>query len=124
MGNHAQPGVWCDTPDTMSDTVDLNGAQSVRDALTRGRAAVDDFTRTWLSQGNPTWPEEAATVQLLMAVHPELSYVAFTRHEESQIGADWLWWFLDSTTREAFGLLVQAKKPQDHRQTLHDRLHL
>ncbi|MGI5192106.1 hypothetical protein ACQEVY_00305 [Streptomyces sp. CA-288835] len=93
----------------MSETTNLNGAQSVRDALTRGRTAVDDFTRTWLSQGNPTWPEETATVLLLMAVHPELSYTAFTRREESRIGADWLWWFSDSTTREAFGLLVQAK---------------
>ncbi|WP_326581761.1 hypothetical protein OIE69_44090 (plasmid) [Actinacidiphila glaucinigra] len=84
-------------------------ADKFRAALVRGREAVDRFTTTWLSQGNPTWPEETATVLLLMAAYPVWRYAAFTHFEERRLGADWAWWFVDSATGEAFGMLVQAK---------------
>ncbi|MER5924957.1 DUF6615 family protein [Streptomyces mirabilis] len=101
----------------MSDTQEQ--AQGVRAALVRGRTAVDTFTTKWLSQGNVTWSEETATDLLLMAVHPELSYVSFTRYEESRVGADWLWWFVDSASHEAFGVLVQAKNLKKKGQRWH-----
>ncbi|MEU9575348.1 DUF6615 family protein [Streptomyces massasporeus] len=91
----------------------------VRPALVRGRTAVDAFTAKGLSQGNITWAEETATDLLLMAVHPELSYVSFNRHEEARIGADWLWWFVDSASPEAFGVLVQAKNLKRNGQRWH-----
>ena len=86
-----------------------NQPRTVPAALTRGRIAVDTFSSTWLAQGNPAWPEETATVTLLMSAYPEVRYCAFTHHEEKRVGADWLWWFWDSRTREAFGVLAQAK---------------
>ncbi|MFF1813923.1 DUF6615 family protein [Streptomyces sp. NPDC058251] len=99
---------------------DIQGpSQSVRAALVRGRTAVDAFTETWLSQGNATWAEETATDLLLMAVHPQLSYVSFTRHEEARVGADWLWWFVDAASDEAFGVLVQAKNLKKKGQRWH-----
>jgi hypothetical protein len=34
----------------------------------------------------------------------------FARHEENEIGADWLWWWVSEDSSESFGLLVQAKR--------------
>ena len=97
----------CGTPSAVSDIEEKSSG--MRPALVRGRTAVDAFTAKWLSQGNITWAEETATDLLLTAVHPELSYVSFNRYEEARIGSDWLWWFVDSASHEAFGMLVQAK---------------
>ncbi|MFI6495587.1 DUF6615 family protein [Streptomyces sp. NPDC050564] len=113
---YVQPDVW-GTPDAVTDTQEH--AQGARAALVRRRTAVDTFTSKWLSQGNATWAEETATDLLLMAVHPELSYVAFNRYEESRVGADWLWWFVDSASHEAFGVLVQAKNLKKKGQRWH-----
>ncbi|MCX4751155.1 hypothetical protein OG455_37590 [Kitasatospora sp. NBC_01287] len=77
-------------------------------AFTRGRLAVEDHVRESALQDRE-WGEEETTVQLLMKAHPEVRYVEFARTHEGQVGADWLWWFVD-LTGECFGLLVQAKK--------------
>ncbi|MFF9810734.1 DUF6615 family protein [Streptomyces coeruleorubidus] len=69
--------------------------------------------------GQHHWAEETVADLLLMAVHPELSYVSFNRYEEARIGADWLWWFVDSASHEAFGVLVQAKNLKKKGQRWH-----
>ncbi len=37
-----------------------------------------------------------------------VSVVPFTQHAEAVSGADWVWWWVDSTS--AYGMLVQAKR--------------
>lgn len=77
-------------------------------AFTRGRLELDSYVRLSATQDH-TWNEESATERLIMAAHPEASYVAFSRAHEEAIGADWLWWFLGESG-ECVGALVQAKK--------------
>lgn len=65
-----------------------------------------------------TWHEETVTDILLSAVRPYVKYATFNKHHEAQIGADWLWWWIDSVESMAFGMLVQAKRYTRPRQSL------
>ncbi|UYN82920.1 MAG: hypothetical protein KIT89_09385 [Microcella sp.] len=49
------------------------------------------------------------TELLLAAAFPVVKFAPFTRHQEKRVGADWLWWWVDSKG-EAFGMVVQAKR--------------
>ena len=64
----------------------------------------------WLSK-QPNVKEESLTDWLLFELSEKcerIKYFAFTRNEESVIGADWDWWILTDTN--AFRFRVQAKK--------------
>lgn len=80
----------------------------VMSALVRAREAVDANWVARRSQGHEP-DENEQTNTLCRAGHPEITYQQFKPHEESKIGADWLWWFMDDSG-ECFGVLVQAKK--------------
>lgn len=81
------------------------------------------YIRDWLLQ-QPHVKEESLTDWLLFEIsqnNPAIYYQAFSRHEESQNGADWEWWILTSdkmsTTYSkypnafnAYRFFVQAKK--------------
>lgn len=57
------------------------------------------------------WEEPTITDLLLKTVHPLVTWTRFNRAEEGRwTGADWMWWWVDSDSREAFGALVQAKR--------------
>jgi hypothetical protein len=56
-----------------------------------------------------SWHEETVTDLLLRAASPQLSYYPFHRRQEARVGADWLWWWVDSSG-ECFGMLLQAKR--------------
>jgi hypothetical protein len=81
-------------------------------ALTTARIAVERHVRR-ADQIGITWQEE--TVSELIWVNTEvdgripIQVADFNKREEGGVGADWLWWFVD-TTGECFGLLVQAKR--------------
>ena len=60
-----------------------------------------------LSGHEPT--ETELTVTYCEAAKPRVTYVQFNPAEEGRVGADWFWWFLDSSG-ECFGVLVQAKR--------------
>jgi len=79
------------------------------DALGAARRAVDNYVATRRRQG-ASWDEEVATQLLCMAAYPRIEAIEFTRHQERLTGADWLWWWVDSSD-ECFGMLAQAKKP-------------
>ncbi|AZC00460.1 hypothetical protein DKE52_008150 [Acinetobacter pittii] len=57
--------------------------------------------------------EESITDSLMVELklrHPyDVFTTTFTRHEEGKNGADWEWWFVDSTGRKGIGFRVQAK---------------
>ena len=56
------------------------------------------------------WHEETITDVFLLAAHPFVLFETFSKQrEEPAVGADWLWWWADST-EECFGMLVQAKR--------------
>lgn len=56
------------------------------------------------------WTEEAVTEVAIAAGTPFVKPIPFNRPQESVVGADWLWWWLDRTSQECFGMLVQAKR--------------
>lgn len=60
------------------------------------------------------WSEEGVTEAAVIEGRPEVDVVTFNRHEEGHavngLGADYLWWWIDSATDECFGMLVQAKR--------------
>ena len=82
--------------------------QQLLEALGAARRAIDDYVAQRRHQG-ATWDEETATQLLCMAAYPRIEAVEFNRHEERVTGADWLWWWVDSSG-ECFGMLAQAKK--------------
>lgn len=56
------------------------------------------------------WAEETVTDIAIGAGIPFVKPVQFNRPQEGIVGADWLWWWLDSTSGECFSALVQAKR--------------
>lgn len=78
------------------------------------------YIRDWLLQ-QPHVKEESLTDWLVFEIskeNPVIYYQAFSRHEESQNGADWEWWILTSdkmsttcsNSFSAYRFFVQAKK--------------
>ncbi|MFB7215580.1 hypothetical protein [Streptomyces sp. NPDC056255] len=80
----------------------------LRKALARGREAVDETTRFWLTV-NGQWDEEVATARLCERSAPFLQPITFNRAQEARLGADWLWWFIEQESETCFGMLCQAK---------------
>lgn len=56
------------------------------------------------------WTEETVTEIAVSAGTPFVKPIPFNRPQEAVIGADWLWWWLDGSSQECFGMLVQAKR--------------
>ena len=56
-----------------------------------------------------SWREETVSELLWVNAQPFVRCADFARHEESMVGADWLWWWVDGDG-ECFGMLVQAKR--------------
>jgi hypothetical protein len=60
------------------------------------------------------WNEEDVTAVCVIEGRPHVQVVKFNRNQEglgkNALGADYLWWWIDSTSGESFGMLVQAKR--------------
>lgn len=76
-------------------------------AFRRAREAVVEHTDAMAAAGT-SWHEETITDLLLSRVVPEARWAAFNRGQETELGADWLWWWVDPSG-VSFGMLVQAK---------------
>jgi hypothetical protein len=79
-------------------------------AMGRIRVAAEDLMdeRDLAQLG---WTEEAVTEVCIHRGLPEVQVVQFNKKQEGGgVGADYLWWWLDSATTECFGMLVQAKR--------------
>lgn len=79
------------------------------EALTRIRLRAEEHMDE-LDRAGLTWSEETVTEISLPAGLPFVKPIVFNRAQESVVGADWLWWWLDSSSEECFGMLVQAKR--------------
>ena len=56
------------------------------------------------------WSEETVTEVAAPQGEPLVHFVPFNKVQEGKgVGADYLWWWLDKATGEAFGMLGQAK---------------
>lgn len=78
------------------------------EALRRAREAVELFMERHDAMGEK-WLETSVTQVLLSSAWPEVESESFTQPQEKHVGADWVWWWVDSRG-EAFGMLVQAKR--------------
>ena len=58
------------------------------------------------------WGEMAVSEIVMSRAAAAASVVPFTQPAESVSGADWVWWWVDSTS--AYGMLVQAKRLTVH----------
>jgi hypothetical protein len=60
------------------------------------------------------WTESEVTSVSVTEGRPHVQVVMFNQNQEGRgphaLGADYLWWWIDSTTLECFGMLVQAKR--------------
>ncbi|MEV7631206.1 hypothetical protein AB0N64_02230 [Microbacterium sp. NPDC089318] len=86
---------------------------SLAASLKRGRRAAERTILDAIRDGQ-SWKEETVTDNLTRAIPPFMKYTTFNRHEESRVGADWMWWWVDEAG-EAFGMLLQAKRPDSSR---------
>lgn len=80
----------------------------LRATLTAARLSAESFM-TDMRQLELPWPEEHVTSVLWREAAPLVKTAAFTKTAEAAVGADWLWWWIDSDGF-CFGMLVQAKK--------------
>ncbi len=57
------------------------------------------------------WTEETVTELAIHRGAPAVEVVQFNRQQEGRgVGADYLWWWLDTLSDERIGMLVQAKR--------------
>lgn len=63
------------------------------------------------------WTEESVSEVAIHKGVPFVKAVPFNKAQEGVVGADWLWWWLDSQTEECFGMLVQAKRLKHERKS-------
>ncbi|MFG1628981.1 DUF6615 family protein [Kribbella sp. NPDC049227] len=79
------------------------------EALTRIRVRAEEHMDRQDRDGLG-WTEETVTEIAIGAGTPLVKPIPFNRPQESAVGADWLWWWLDRSSQECFGMLVQAKR--------------
>jgi hypothetical protein len=88
-------------------------ADDVLDGFKRIRATAEAFMDKRDLAGDG-WSEEAVTAIAVTEGRPHVEVVEFNRNQEGRgpnaLGADYLWWWIDSQTGECFGMLVQAKR--------------
>jgi len=82
---------------------------TVWDALYQARMVAQQHMTDRVDQGM-MWDERIVTDLLLAEAYKEngIRYAPFTQRQESEVGADWIWWFIDRSG-ECFGMLIQAK---------------
>lgn len=89
----------------------MNGG-GVLDAFARVRVAAEEYM-DGRDEAGLGWVEESVTDVAIHKGLPEVRVVQFNRQEEGRgVGADYLWWWLDQSSGECFGMLVQAKRLQ------------
>lgn len=76
--------------------------------LTRARIAAEQHMAVF-ERVDDEWKEETITELILAGGWPELRWATFTRNEEAETGADWMWWWVDRSGA-CFGMLIQAKR--------------
>lgn len=79
-------------------------------ALMRDARVFAETQMSVFESEGENWNETSITYVLMTITHPLARMVKFNQVEEGVTGADWLWWWIDETTGEAFGAAVQAKR--------------
>ncbi|MFF2957000.1 hypothetical protein ACFVVU_37375 [Kitasatospora sp. NPDC057965] len=92
----------------ITDPLAAPAQREQRAALVAARRAVARLQERRLHGGHGLLDERTATQVLLDTAEPEVQYYEFKIGEEAQVGADWLWVWLDPSGG-CFMLLVQAK---------------
>jgi hypothetical protein len=91
----------------------MNGATTnspVLAAFTRVREAAEAYMNE-RDRAGLGWAEETVTDISTHKGLPEVKVIPFTRNQQGGgVGADYLWQWLDRSTEECFGMLVQAKR--------------
>lgn len=82
--------------------------EALRRALRNATLAAKSYMAKSDAAGD-VWHEETVTDLVVNEAHPVVKYAKFTRRQEAEVGADWLWWWLDDDGF-AFGMLIQAKR--------------
>jgi hypothetical protein len=85
-------------------------ATTLLEAFGRVRVAAEEYMDE-RDRAGLGWVEESVTDVAVQKGIPEVRVVQFNRHQEGGgVGADYLWWWLDQSSSECFGMLVQAKR--------------
>lgn len=85
------------------------GSHALVERMRAARVDAEALMSNFDAEGE-TWEETAITGLLLATAYPLARYVKFTQVEEGDTGADWIWWWIDEVTGEAFGAVIQAKR--------------
>lgn len=87
------------------------------DGVLRGFKKIRETAEAYMDKrdlAGDGWSEEAVTAIAVTEGRPHVDVVEFNRNQEGRgpnaLGADYLWWWIDSQTGECFGMLVQAKR--------------
>jgi hypothetical protein len=80
----------------------------LRSSFARARRFAEEHM-TLAEDCGSSWREETISEIVWTRAYPFVKFADFSRHQESRIGADWLWWWLDASG-ECFGMLTQAKR--------------
>lgn len=85
------------------------GSRSLVERMHAARILAETQMGIFESEGEG-YEETAITEQILSMAYPLARFVKFNQAEEGWTGADWIWWWIDETTGEAFGAVIQAKR--------------
>lgn len=95
----------------------LNAGDGAIDTALAGFTRIRETAEAFMDKrdlAGDGWHEEAVSAVAVIEGRPEVDVVEFSRNQEGRgpnaLGADYLWWWIDSATEECFGMLVQAKR--------------
>lgn len=97
-------------------TAPADGGTSMSEVLA-GFSRIRETAETFMDKRDRAgdgWNEEAVTAVSVIEGRPHVQVVEFNHNQEGRgpnaLGADYLWWWIDSSSGECFGMLVQAKR--------------
>ena len=92
-------------------------AGAARDDVLAGLSAIRQTAEAFMDKrdlADDGWTEPEVTSVSVTEGRPHVQVVMFNQNQEGRglnaLGADYLWWWLDSMSGECFGMLVQAKR--------------
>lgn len=91
--------------------------ETARDDVLAGLSAIRQTAEAFMDKrdlADDGWTEPEVTAFSVTEGRPHVQVVMFNQNQEGRgpnaLGADYLWWWLDSRSGECFGMLVQAKR--------------
>lgn len=110
LGGEAELFVWEAFVSGTGKPVPLGISQHAADAAAAADTFANRLEEESLSASDVVCAPATSFNLAARRGHPHVKVVKLNRLQESAVGGDYLWWWLDRSSSLCFGLLVQAKR--------------